>query len=191
MIQVILGKSIYDGFIQSSFITHIDDMSMDAISDAIIDGCHQSSALFTDTSVFTGLETNKLSTYMDLLCLQYLTRQQGVEIIVTDVDNIPSDSSYLLKVISPTLNGINHSVDYAYDPNLSPISITDVASTISDTMDLFNPNIFLDNPISSILNTLPSLESSNIPTNNSSNAISSILTDLGFKLIVVDLSQDD
>lgn len=188
MVQIIIGKKVFDGYVESAYINtvEVDETQnlYESISDAILEGCHAASHLMSDVSVFSGLESSKLSTLMDVASLQYELSEQGVALIVTQVEGSVEGGDSILKIISPVLNPLPTAVDYGYNAESESVNLTDVAEEVMSQYNLFNPNVFIDNPIRKIIDTLPKLSSGGA-SKSADAALSAVLSELGFQVLVI------
>lgn len=195
MIQVIIGRVNYEGSIKAFYKAGIpaEQFSYEKLTEVIIKGLNANIALFSDPGIVTSLSQSQLNTIYDLLCLIYKLREQKVGLVVTDVKNDVSTegNNTILKVITPVCkDGIHRAIDFGFNSMTEKIDITEVVTSINKELNLFDPSIFIDNPIDAITESLPNLESAGIPTSGAQDELTVILQNLGFQFLAV-LNDED
>lgn len=188
MLQIIIGKIQVEGTInvlyKDSF--EVTDELMQMVNDSVSKGLTECIAFLQDPTLSSNLNQGSIETAFDLISIQYELKKQSMALIITEVtSDVFADSDLVLKVISPiTSHGFVHdAIDFGVNRTLESLNIPDIVKSVNDTYGLFNPNLLLENPITQLIDTLPSMENAGLPITALQDQLVNILTDLGFELI--------
>lgn len=196
MINVVIGKFDFEGGVIASYFNEsisIEDFNYENLNKVILQGLQSNVALLTDQSIVDSLAQTGLRGIYDLKCLQYILNEQNVALIVTDVNSADSALGYniVVKVISPITSetSINKATDFYFNTESNKIDIPSIVKSMNDMYYLFDSNIFMENPINAIIESLSKMESAGIPTDSVDRELIDIMNQLGFQFVIYTVNE--
>lgn len=187
MVQVIIGKQVSNGFIQKLTCKYSGESSIDSVVSLITESINEVTQYLQDTSIVTNWSQGNATTFSDVLSLAYSLNQQGITLLVTDVAAKLGDDKSIFKFIKPLSNGpIKNAVDYIYDDTMEGFNLIEAFKAVAQDDSLFDPSIFINNPIENLWDAYESLSSKGLPTNDLQNEVALLVESLGYKVIYIE-----